>query len=1714
MTSEWVCEEEEAWVDSEGVREATPAASEEKDAAALAMSSQPERAGPSPRREENDGERDGGSEGAEERAEASPKGAGEDEGGGGGDSPRRGVTKSLEEERTVVVREVGGVSEKKLEGEVKVEEDSGKGEEERKVLKKETLEERETILVKNEDEEDAATPGGGCSGVADSSGVPRGSPNSASVISSPPSQAPRVRLNPSLATDPAVRGPLPLSTHIPLTDFEYMLPPGLQASTAAAAAAAAAFAAAGGFFFPPPHPATPRAPATTPPHPIQTPVAEAAPALATRTPNIQSEGLEVRQVIVRDGLYKFSSLSSSTSVPVFVCAPCGIKFSNASTLEAHQTYYCSHRNSVLSGAVVPGGAAAVHPGHSPAAPAPAGTPGPSTTPSSRPPPSPSSSSSSSSHATMAQTDAQQIRSVPTPSGPIRGKQLLLLADISFSGEKTKCQPSFFAFFCFCCRVGSEELKVIFIFSLPYQEGRGGGSESEDGRPFSADVSEDRRSPSSLPEEGCPPARIVRTNRPFSCPHCSYSADKKVSLNRHMRMHGGAVAMSSSSSSSPSPSSSTPPPLPPVPSQPPPPSPASGGVATQLHHLLQQGIVVVAGGGAGSVGPRGPDTPPAASSSPPDTSLLPPPPPLAMDRYCQDCDIRFSSVKTYRAHKLHYCSTRHAGGKVPGPGSEGSTSPAVVPCVGTTNEERRLSVGEGGDLRSPGVAATSSAASPSSHLPQVKQHLLQPPFVALPTNPVLLVPYAFLQSASLVVAGTPTPKGACILLPDGSLRPVSPPLGAVPLAPSPIRRRTPPAADAVAVHDRGPTQISVAPQVTVKPKEENSQASKPPPGSSPVPLDLSFRRDSSESQLSKTVSTQSLQGARRPFNKQSPREVDGGWEDAISASQGRRSSEPGSRGSCQASPPPSQQSNTPTTAPPIDHAHSPTSSTSSSAASSSPPSPATGPKARPSRPNGMSSSSSKSIGGQAPPPPPHPMFSPTPPTLPPHIQQQIQQLQQFGGAAGMESLGMANFLLAACAAAAAATAGGPDGMAKAAAAAVAGAGNAATQGSLPFLLTPELALRMVMGSAAIPEGLMPRVPPHLPPPQPPIPTQQAPPPPPSSTGPQVLVKQGVSKCVECNIVFCRHENYLAHKKHYCAARLVEGAEDSPTANVQGSTVSVQNSGAELVEHTTPEPSSSASPRVVPTSPSLQQQAAPPSGIAPPLPPKTLLQFICVACGIKFTAFDNLQAHQMYYCPKRDQVASVQKNPIADVPNMERVIRKCAKCKTSLSEEALLSGRHQCPATNGSSPGFPTVTAAGGWKCPCCDVLSPTAIAAQRHVETHAGGAVRAFRCTICRYRGNTLRGMRTHIRAHFEQRNREAPVTPHSPELQEENFIACILEDDSEVPPMVPVSISIPTSITTSRSTTPAADSDDGRMETGSGGEKMHYCEVCGYSSTYKGNVVRHLKLVHKCTHPGGPTEAGVMGPGITYVSGSGNASSVHSAHSPGGTPSPSGDSMVNGYGGAGGHRTEDEEEDMEVRAESLVKVEIMEVDEDESEDGIGKREVKLEGSEAEEERKSNLDREEGNSHDSFRGERVSPRIIKREAVSSCEEGSMGGDCSKTGSPSVEPEVKKEAEEVEEEEERKMDDRERVDGGEEGRKSADPPQSQQQQPVIKKAKYCKSCDISFNYLSTFIAHKKFYCSSHHPPAQGTTSPAPAISRVERGNHGASGNGRAEAATPVQ
>lgn len=172
-------------------------------------------------------------------------------------------------------------------------------------------------------------------------------------------------------------------------------------------------------------------------------------------------------------------------IPIFMCTPCGIRFSSVSTLEAHQTYYCTHRK-----------------------------------------------------------DADEA-----------------------SG------------------------------------GGNGGTTTPGGKHTLADSG----STSGSLE---PPTKSIRTGKQYACNQCSYSADKKVSLNRHKRMH----------QTSPSPSSTT----------------SNGGdfidqQAAAVQQQLVQGLAMTVNQLA------------------------------QVDRYCTDCDIRFNSTKTYRAHKQHYCSSRHRDG---------------------------------------------------------------------------------------------------------------------------------------------------------------------------------------------------------------------------------------------------------------------------------------------------------------------------------------------------------------------------------------------------------------------------------------------------------------------------------------------------------------------------------------------------------------------------------------------------------------------------------------------------------------------------------------------------------------------------------------------------------------------------------------------------------------------------------------------------------------------------------------------------------------------------------------------------------------------------------------------------------------------------------------------------------------------------------------------
>nr|CAD7407891.1 unnamed protein product [Timema poppensis] len=882
--------------------------------------------------------------------------------------------------------------------------------------------------------------------------------------------------------------------------------------------------------------------------------------------------------------------ADNRQVPVYMCTPCGIRFSSLSTLEAHQTYYCSHRLKQKG---------------------------------------------------RGDSDSDE------------GKSISSLPSVTESNMQSR---------------GAEE---------------------------------------SLTETGhennnC---KSARTGKQYACPHCSYSADKKVSLNRHMRMH----------SSSPAPSVHTP--------------------------TISNGL----SGGQGEIPP--PEVAANMLNSP-----------HLVDRYCQDCDIRFSSIKTFRAHKLHYCSTR-------------------------LRRERHPSHDDG--VRNP------------HHTPQLPPQ----PFLALPTNPILIVPYSLFQGASLLTGpatlGLPSNDTACILLPNGTLQPMAQGLlsqpGALPAAPV---------------------------------KEESESAAQ--------------RR-------SAIVSLQSREPGSS--NEQEPPSNLSQILLAAVAAAGHSEDNNG---------------------------------------------------AMPLRsPLSLNYTSSKHSSKNN----PHKASTHLPPVIP------------------------SSLLL-----------GGPHSSSEL----------LATQSLLP-LISPEIALRMASE----------------------LPGQQ---------GPQVLVKQGVSKCRECNIVFCKHENYVAHKKHYCSARMDSSGVGDEQGSKAPSPVAVAGS---------PSGSNSAG------SPTHSGGKSSPTGSGGPGPQKpTLFQFICAACGIKFTSFDNLTAHQAYYCPKRvDVLAKTVEG------GTEKANRKCPKCKVIYKTRTLAHNRaipterpsplammvltfldrgchvalvpvdqlaaHQCGVSGTGS----------GWKCPCCDVVSPTASAAQRHMDSHSG--VKAFRCTICRYKGNTLRGMRTHIRMHFEKR---------STDLQEENFITCIVGDEMVASPSSAPLPGMP-------SLEPIAESPQQQPEIpaseSSRTDKLHFCDYCTYSSTYKGNVVRHYKLVHNKT--------------ITNLGE--DATSSSSTSSVGET-----NSVIRSVSQAG----VEENERSEGKVEVLVKQE--------------RREVELKDEET-------VD--------------VKNVLVKPEPV--CVSDSEEIDVEDRP---LEPRVMPKDNDL----------LEPTDLSGNNNKKIGP-------------KYCKSCDISFNYLSTFIAHKKFYCSSH-------------------------------------
>lgn len=390
---------------------------------------------------------------------------------------------------------------------------------------------------------------------------------------------------------------------------------------------------------------------------------------------------------------------------------------------------------------------------------------------------------------------------------------------------------------------------------------------------------------------------------------------------------------------------------------------------------------------------------------------------------------------------------------------------------------------------------------------------------------------------------------------------------------------------------------------------------------------------------------------------------------------------------------------------------------------------------------------------------------------------------------------------------------------------------------------------------------------------------------SSSQVNIVVKQGNSRCAECNIVFYKHENYLVHKELYCASRRTTsstsesctGEAVSPKSNITiepatspvgapQATSSLNRPTSNASAHTAPSPSacSIASASLLMSqkfgsmsatvaggelvSPKMKQELTLPT--SPGLPPcsmspaassagsiispngnaaaavtntsgskSTIFQYYCAACGIKFTSYNNLQAHQTYYCLKRtppggnsqgNSLLPPTTGSVSPSPLMPTNPTAMAAMASLLSPELLakVAASFSSSTRNGKAEGdasmglsdmidltnpqswalMAAATAAAAQSnsasskpllCLKCkgNFMSPEMLAAHicpvnaqqmamrmmenngkmegnhkpnQPANTTTASSLQTYKCTICGYKGHTMRGMRTHVRVHSEE----------------------------------------------------------------------------------------------------------------------------------------------------------------------------------------------------------------------------------------------------------------------------------------------------------------------------------------------------------------------------
>ena len=223
-------------------------------------------------------------------------------------------------------------------------------------------------------------------------------------------------------------------------------------------------------------------------------------------------------------------------------------------------------------------------------------------------------------------------------------------------------------------------------------------------------------------------------------------------------------------------------------------------------------------------------------------------------------------------------------------------------------------------------------------------------------------------------------------------------------------------------------------------------------------------------------------------------------------------------------------------------------------------------------------------------------------------------------------------------------------------------------------------------------------------------------PPPGMMPPKLMKQGNNICEECHIVFIKYDNLVTHKKHYCAYRRRQLSAMAAAAAAAAASVHEQSSDDNNSNHSGISESVLSFQNEDTSKSSLRKIEYSMDHYRPVIPKPSQPAYCCDACGVKFSTSDTLIAHQTYYCMKKPDSA----------------MAKASSKKGDDSSSAIdspFSGPEE-------------------WKCNYCEASCSSYETMRRHLLTHT--EPRGYRCLLCGYKGNTLRGMRTHACEHLTE----------------------------------------------------------------------------------------------------------------------------------------------------------------------------------------------------------------------------------------------------------------------------------------------------------------------------------------------------------------------------